>query len=64
MEDANYDMSSAMIGHQADFDLAFDALCLGIDRVSPNILFYFQILIGKELISTFHSMHFALVSTG
>jgi hypothetical protein len=36
MEDANYDMSSAMIGHQADFDLAFDALCLGIDRVNHN----------------------------
>jgi hypothetical protein len=33
LEDANYDMTRAMIGHQANFELAFEALCLGIDRV-------------------------------
>ena len=57
MENANYDMTRAMLGHQANFDLAFDALCLGIDRVISSMTYfmaegnYFQVLLNFKCLA-------------
>jgi len=44
MEDANLDMTRKMIGHQTNYELAFDALCEGILQVKL-LNYYFR---GKE----------------